>query len=116
MPALTVGKRPQIEVLINLVRHDIFYRDLYSNQVQLLGYLRPKYTPYHVRAVQLLWELQAIVSHHEFESVIAKTLSSQKLGQSDAYEAFGVFWRLTGQSSRVQNQIICVLIFESTLR
>ncbi|CCO32758.1 Protein dopey-1 [Rhizoctonia solani AG-1 IB] len=68
MPALTVGKRPQIEVLINL----------------LLGYLRPKYTPYHVRAVQLLWELQAIVSHHEFESVIAKTLSSQKLDISSS--------------------------------
>ncbi|CAE6407081.1 unnamed protein product [Rhizoctonia solani] len=81
-PALTIGKRPQIEVLVKL----------------LLGYLRPEYASYHVRAVQLLWEMQAIVSHHEFESVIAKTLSSQRLGQSDAYEAFGVFWRLTDDS------------------
>ncbi|KAF8753997.1 Dopey, N-terminal [Rhizoctonia solani] len=64
----------------------------------LLGYLRPEYTPYHVRAVQLLWELQATVSHREFESVVAKTLSSQKMGKSDAYEAFGVFWRLTDDS------------------
>ncbi|CAE7181510.1 unnamed protein product [Rhizoctonia solani] len=81
-PALTIEKRPQAEALVNL----------------LLGYLRPEYTPYHVRAVQLLWELQAIVTHHEFESVVAKTMSSQKLGQSDAYEAFGVLWRLTDDS------------------
>ncbi|KAJ1302793.1 hypothetical protein OPQ81_003100 [Rhizoctonia solani] len=81
-PALTIGKRSQAEALINL----------------LLNYLRPEYTPYHVRAVQLLWEMQAIVTHHEFESVIAKTMSSQKLGQSNAYEAFGVLWRLTDDS------------------
>ncbi|KAF8684488.1 Dopey, N-terminal [Rhizoctonia solani] len=81
-PALTIGKRPQVETFISL----------------LLGYLRPEYTPYHVRGVQLLWELQATVSHREFESVVAKTLSSQKMGKSDAYEAFGVFWRLTDDS------------------
>ncbi|CAE6478176.1 unnamed protein product [Rhizoctonia solani] len=82
IPTLTIGKRSQAEALINL----------------LFGYLRPEYTPYHVRAVQLLWELQAIVTHHEFESVIAKAMSSQRLGQSDAYEAFGVLWRLTDDS------------------
>ncbi|KDN49150.1 hypothetical protein RSAG8_02503, partial [Rhizoctonia solani AG-8 WAC10335] len=79
----------------------------------LLDYLRPKYTPYHVRTVQLLWELQAIVTHHEFESVIAKTMSSQKLGQSDAYEAFGVLWRLTDDSLvpgyRCKNALLIVL-------
>ncbi|KAG8710253.1 hypothetical protein FRC11_004702, partial [Ceratobasidium sp. 423] len=81
-PALTIGKRSQAEALVNL----------------LLGYLRPEYTPYHVRAVQLLWDLQAIATHHEFESIIAETMSSQKLGQSAAYEAFGVLWRLTDDS------------------
>ncbi|CAE6451535.1 unnamed protein product [Rhizoctonia solani] len=81
-PALTIEKRAQAETLVSL----------------LLDYLRPEFTPYHVRAVQLLWELQAIVTHHEFESVIAKTMSAQKLGQSDAYEAFGVLWRLTDDS------------------
>ncbi|QRW09045.1 hypothetical protein RhiLY_08044 [Ceratobasidium sp. AG-Ba] len=81
-PALKIQKRPQIEQIIYL----------------LLGYLRPKFTPYHVRTVQLLWDLQDILSHHEFESVIAKSLASQKQGEGDAYEAFGVLWRLTDDS------------------
>ncbi|KAG8680934.1 hypothetical protein FRC08_015957 [Ceratobasidium sp. 394] len=81
-PGLKVSKRPQIEQLVYL----------------LLGYLRPKFTPYHVRAVQLLWDVQGVVSHHDFESAIAKSLASQKQGESDAYEAFGVLWRLTDDS------------------
>ncbi|KAG8740013.1 hypothetical protein FRC10_004853 [Ceratobasidium sp. 414] len=79
-PGLKVNKRPQIEQLVYL----------------LLGYLQPKFTPYHVRAAQLLWDVQGIVSHHDFESIIAKSLASQKQGESGAYEAFGVLWRLTG--------------------
>ncbi|KAG9123031.1 hypothetical protein FRC07_000333 [Ceratobasidium sp. 392] len=79
-PGLKADKRSQIEQLIYL----------------LLGYLQPKFTPYHVRAVQLLWDVQDVVLHHDFESVVAKSLASQKQGQGDAYEAFGVLWRLTG--------------------
>ena len=67
--------------------------DLYP---KLFGYLQPTYTPYHVRTVQLLWDVQDIIPHHDFESVIAKTVASQRQGQGDAYEAFGVLWRLTG--------------------
>lgn len=81
-PGLKVNKRFEVEQLINL----------------LFGYLQPAYTPYHVRVVQLLWDVQDIIPHHDFQSVIAKTLSSQKQGQGDAYEAFGVLWRLTDDS------------------
>ncbi|KAG8729545.1 hypothetical protein FRC12_020895, partial [Ceratobasidium sp. 428] len=88
-----------VSLIVRLSRSAVVQPGLkLEKRPQLLGYLRPKFTPYHVRAVQLLWDVQAIVSHDDFESVIARSLASQKQGQGDAYEAFGVLWRLTDDS------------------
>lgn len=57
------------------------------------------YAPYHLRAVHLIWMLEQGSSHHHVESLIAQSLSSpESRNVYDAYEAFGVLWRLTGQS------------------
>jgi hypothetical protein len=65
---------------------------------QLFEYLRPNCAVYHVRAVNLVWSLEASTSHPHAESIIAQSMASpESRNAHDAYEAFGVLWRLTGQ-------------------
>jgi hypothetical protein len=65
---------------------------------QLLKYLRPDCAVYHVRAVNLIWALDALTKRSHVESILAKTMTSQEsYNVQEAYEAFGVLWRLTGQ-------------------
>lgn len=65
---------------------------------QLLNYLRPQWVPYHVRAVQLMWALEMGTHDHHLESILAASLTrSQHRQKLEAYEAFGVLWRLTGE-------------------
>lgn len=62
-------------------------------------YLRPSASPYHVRAVQLIWELEHATSHHHIESIIAQKLAKcSSQSEYEAYDAFGVLWRLSGWS------------------
>ena len=62
-----------------------------------MAYLRPETSPYHVRAVRLIWDLENATTHRHLESIIAQTLSSDnsKTGYEE-YGAFGVLWRLSG--------------------
>jgi hypothetical protein len=63
---------------------------------KLLKYLQPQYAAYHVRAVNLLWMLQATTTSPHIESVVAQTLTSpESRDVQEAYDAFGVLWRLT---------------------
>jgi len=65
---------------------------------KLLHYLRPDTTAYHVRAVDLIWSLEAISKHSHVESIVAQTLTSpESRNVQEAYDAFGVLWRLTGK-------------------
>ncbi|KAG8881950.1 hypothetical protein FRB98_004046 [Tulasnella sp. 332] len=65
----------------------------------LLHYLRPQYVPYHFRAVQLIWALEFGTCHHHLESILANSLTEFEHGQRlEAFEAFGVLWRLTDDS------------------
>ncbi|KAH9858301.1 Dopey, N-terminal-domain-containing protein [Lenzites betulinus] len=65
----------------------------------LLRYLRPAYSAYHARAVNLIWSLERLSKQPHVESVIAESLSSRQPGDlQDACEAFGVLWRLTEDS------------------
>jgi hypothetical protein len=64
---------------------------------KLLYYLRPEYTTYHVRAVNLVWSLESSARKPYVESIIAQSMiSPESRSVSKAYEAFGVLWRLTG--------------------
>lgn len=67
----------------------------------LLKYLHPDFAGYHVRAVNLIWSLQASTTRSHVESIVAQSMTSPKSGNvSEAYEAFGVIWRLTGKSPK----------------
>ncbi|CAK5264480.1 unnamed protein product [Mycena citricolor] len=64
---------------------------------RLLKYLRPDLTVYHVRAVALIWALQGITHRKSHvESVLAEKLTARQ--PLEAFEAFGVLWRLTEDS------------------
>ncbi|KAJ3884761.1 hypothetical protein GG344DRAFT_60173, partial [Lentinula edodes] len=65
---------------------------------RLLLYLRPDYAVYHVRAVNLIWSLDAATTRSHVESILAQAMnSSESKNVQESYEAFGVLWRLTGE-------------------
>lgn len=65
----------------------------------LLAFLRPQWVPYHVRAVQLIWALEASERHGHVEAAIAASiLDHDGRPQLAAIDAFGVLWRLTDDS------------------
>ncbi|KAF9654142.1 hypothetical protein BDM02DRAFT_3152598 [Thelephora ganbajun] len=62
----------------------------------LSRYLRPEYAVYHVRAVNLIWQLENAIPQPHVEAVLSQSLvSPQSRNNHGAYEAFGVLWRLT---------------------
>ncbi|KAF8633541.1 hypothetical protein AX15_001344 [Amanita polypyramis BW_CC] len=66
---------------------------------KLLHYLNPSFSVYHVRAVNLIWSLQEVAIRPHVESILAQTLTSpESHGVVEAYEAFGVLWRLSDDS------------------
>ncbi|KIL71408.1 hypothetical protein M378DRAFT_188883 [Amanita muscaria Koide BX008] len=69
---------------------------MYKVVIKLLSYLRPVFAVYHVRAVSLIWSLQELTTKPHVESILAQTLASpESRNVIEAYEAFGVLWRLT---------------------
>jgi hypothetical protein len=62
-------------------------------------YLRSDYAVYHVRAVTLIWSLEAATKQRHVESILAQNLTStDSRNVHECYDAFGVLWRLTGKS------------------
>lgn len=73
---------------------------MYKMVHKLLHYLQPMSAVYHMRAVSLIWSLQEVTTRPHVESILAQTLNSPEFRNvSEAYEAFGVLWRLSGMSS-----------------
>ncbi|KAF7307364.1 Dopey-N domain-containing protein [Mycena indigotica] len=69
---------------------------MYKMVTRLLEYLRPNLTVYHARSVNLIWSLERATSRSHVESILAQTMTSpESRNVQDAYEAFGVLWRLT---------------------
>ncbi|EGO05284.1 hypothetical protein SERLA73DRAFT_82881 [Serpula lacrymans var. lacrymans S7.3] len=63
---------------------------------KLFNYLHQDWFIYHVRAVNLIWSLEAATPQSHVESIIAQSMSSpESRNVYEAYEAFGVLWRLT---------------------
>ncbi|KAG9033005.1 hypothetical protein FRB95_000667 [Tulasnella sp. JGI-2019a] len=82
-PRLVIDNRPTLSKMANVLLH----------------YLRPQWVPYHVRAVQLIWALEYSTRHHHVESILASSLTEfEHRPRIEAYEAFGVLWRLTEDS------------------
>ncbi|KAK0500731.1 Dopey, N-terminal-domain-containing protein [Armillaria luteobubalina] len=69
---------------------------MYKMVTKLLRYLRSDCAPYHVRAVNLIWALEAATKRPHVESILAQTMNSpESRNVQESYEAFGVLWRLT---------------------
>ncbi|KAH8110602.1 Dopey, N-terminal-domain-containing protein [Phellopilus nigrolimitatus] len=69
---------------------------LLSMMRALMDYLRLETSPYHVRAVRLIWDLEHATTHHHLESIIAQRLvASSATNGYTAYAAFGALWRLS---------------------
>lgn len=79
-PKLTIDDRVVMSKMVN----------------KMLHYLRPEYTAYHVRSVNLIWSLESSVRKPYVESILAQSMTSAESSVSEIYEAFGVLWRLTG--------------------
>ncbi|KAJ7665387.1 Dopey, N-terminal-domain-containing protein [Mycena polygramma] len=69
---------------------------MYKMVNRLLKYLRPNFTVYHVRSVNLIWALESATSRCHVESILAQTMNSpESRNVQEAFEAFGVLWRLS---------------------
>ncbi|KAG5643542.1 hypothetical protein DXG03_000683 [Asterophora parasitica] len=80
VPRPSIDDRPTMHKMVN----------------KLLCYLRADCAVYHVRAVNLIWSLEAATKHPHVESIMAQTMTSpESRNINESYEAFGVLWRLT---------------------
>ena len=74
--------------------------EILTGYSQLMGFLKPNQAPYHVRAVRLIWDLEHTTSHRHIESILSQALVSGAANKRyDSYNAFGVFWRLSGTNA-----------------
>ncbi|TFK26748.1 hypothetical protein FA15DRAFT_255211 [Coprinopsis marcescibilis] len=72
---------------------------MHKMTTKLLKYLRPDCVSYHARAVNLICTLETSTKRSYVESIIAQTMTSpESRNVSEAYEAFGILWRLTEDS------------------
>ncbi|KAG7099897.1 hypothetical protein E1B28_001698 [Marasmius oreades] len=63
---------------------------------RLMYYLRPDCAAYHLRAVNLVWALEASIPRPHVESILAQSMASpESRNVQETYESFGVLWRLT---------------------
>ncbi|KAL0951843.1 hypothetical protein HGRIS_008504 [Hohenbuehelia grisea] len=82
-PRLSIDSRPIMYKMVN----------------KLLLYLHGNFSAYHVRAVNLLWAIEASTKRPHVEAIVAQTMTSPEFRNTqDAYEAFGVLWRLTDEN------------------
>ncbi|GLB43530.1 putative dopey, N-terminal [Lyophyllum shimeji] len=69
---------------------------MYKMVNKLLKYLHANLASYHVRAVNLIWSLEAATKQPHVESILAQSMTSpESRNIHESYEAFGVLWRLT---------------------
>ncbi|EST09066.1 Dopey, N-terminal [Kalmanozyma brasiliensis GHG001] len=64
--------------------------------VSLMRYLAPSMSPYHVRAVELLWATYKVTQRSRLETAVTQQLSrGTGTAKAAALTAFGTFWRLS---------------------
>ncbi|KAF8167553.1 Dopey, N-terminal-domain-containing protein [Crassisporium funariophilum] len=79
-PRLVIDERPVLHCMVR----------------KLLQYLRSDCSAYHVRAVNMIWSLETSTAHSHVESILAQSMTSPiSRDDSEAYECFGILWRLT---------------------
>ncbi|KAJ2917856.1 hypothetical protein MD484_g2573, partial [Candolleomyces efflorescens] len=93
-----------VTIIAALGRSDLIQPPLHINDrasmrkmvTKLLHYLNADTVAYHARAVHLICSLETSTTEKHVESVIAQTMASpESRNVAEAYEAFGVLWRLS---------------------
>ncbi|KAI0050603.1 hypothetical protein FA95DRAFT_1536117 [Auriscalpium vulgare] len=90
--AVALQQSTRLQPTVNIQDRAIMFKVVRS----LTHYLRPAYSTYHARAVNLIWALENSTQRRYIESIIAQGLTSPESRNNEgSYEAFGVLWRLT---------------------
>ncbi|KIJ66430.1 hypothetical protein HYDPIDRAFT_26778 [Hydnomerulius pinastri MD-312] len=93
-----------ISLIVSLQRSSKFspklqidQRPVVSRMVKkLFKFLHQDWAIFHARAVNLIWTLESSTGRHYVESIISQSMSSpESRNVHEAFEAFGVLWRLT---------------------
>ncbi|KAL5535972.1 hypothetical protein ACEPAF_4066 [Sanghuangporus sanghuang] len=82
----------------------------------LMAYLRFETSPYHVRAVRLIWDLEHATTHRHLEAIISQSLVGDTAQTGfEAYGAFGVLWRLSddNQQPGVHFKVPMLIVLDS---
>ncbi|CAD6893213.1 unnamed protein product [Tilletia laevis] len=67
---------------------------------KLFEYLHPGLSMFHLRAVQLLWELESFSGHAHLQSALTRKVTAMDVEERrKGYEVFGTVWKLTDESS-----------------
>lgn len=83
---------------------------------KLLKYLHPDFATYHIRSINLIWALQSMTKRSYVESILAQSLTSTDTrSTADAFEAFGVLWRLSGKCQGSDATVTLADIFYQTM-
>ncbi|CBQ68744.1 related to DOP1-strong similarity to developmental regulatory gene, dopey (dopA) [Sporisorium reilianum SRZ2] len=79
----------------------------------LLRYLAPAMSPYHVRAVELLWATCKVTQRSRLETAMAQQLTrGTETARSAALAAFGTFWRLSEDVSTDELRTPLLLVLD----
>lgn len=79
----------------------------------LLRYLAPEMSPYHVRAVELLWATHKVTSKARLETAMTQQLrTGSPSARSAALVAFGTFWRLSEDVSTDELRTPLLLVLD----
>ncbi|CDW94802.1 hypothetical protein, partial [Sporisorium scitamineum] len=79
----------------------------------LLRYLAPAMSPYHVRAVELLWATCKVTQRSRLETAMSQQLTrGTESATSAALAAFGTFWRLSEDVSTDELRTPLLLVLD----
>jgi len=67
---------------------------------KLFQLLHPGLSSYHLRAVQLLWELESLSGHAHLQSALTRRITAVDIDERrSGFDVFGTVWKLTDESS-----------------
>ncbi|KAJ1596438.1 hypothetical protein NDA11_000447 [Ustilago hordei] len=79
----------------------------------LLRYLAPAMSPYHVRAVELLWAIHKVTQRSRLETAMTQQLSrGTHTARAAGLVAFGTFWRLSEDVSTDELRTPLLLVLD----
>ena len=80
---------------------------------KLLSYMELARSPYHIRAVELIWATHKVTRPHHLETVLCQLLTrGTEMQQARAVQAFGTLWRLSDDRPCDELRAPLLLVFD----